>query len=55
MVVIYGRILREMVSADGTIVYLFIYFKSNIVPLGLCGLGRIDSVHKCGVSNGTVN
>ena len=40
MVVIYGRILREMVSADGTIVYLFTYIKTNTVPLGRCGLGQ---------------
>ena len=34
MLVTYGRILREMVSADGTIVYLFtyIYIKTNTVP-----------------------
>ena len=49
------RILTEMVSADGTIVYLFTYIKINTVPLGRCELRRIDSVHKCGVSNGTVN
>ena len=55
LVVIMVRILDGMVSADGTIVYLFTYFKSNIVPHTRCGLGRIDSVHKCGVSNGTVN
>ena len=38
MVVIYGRILREMVSADATFVYLFTYIKTNTVPLGRCGL-----------------
>ena len=59
MVVIYGRIMKGMVSADGTIVYLFtyiyIYIKTNTVPLGRCGLGRIDTVYKSGVSNRTVN
>ena len=91
MIVIYGRILREMVSTDATFVYLFTYIKTNTVPLGRCGLeavriltgwypvmqrlyiylltyiktntvphtrcglGKIKSVHKCGVSNGTVN
>ena len=34
------RILTEMVSADGTIVYLFTYIKTNTVPLGRCGLGQ---------------
>ena len=55
MIVIMVRIITGMVSADGTIVYLFIYFKSNIVPHTRCVLSKIKSVHKCGVSNGTVN
>ena len=38
LVVIYGRIMKGRVSADGTFVYLFIYFKSNIVPHTRCEL-----------------
>ena len=49
MVVIYGRMMQRLY------IYLLTYIKTNTVPLGRCGLGRIDSVHKCGVSNGTVN
>ena len=44
MVVIYGRILREMVSADGTIVYLFTYIKSDSVSLAWLGLWLLVSI-----------
>ena len=46
MVVIMVRLSIRLVSADGTIVYLFTYIKSDSVSHTRCGLGRIDSVHK---------